>query len=187
MFEHLKHQYEKANKRELKIEELLNQYKDEIALLAKHIWEQTPTAKNNPNVKVPEWFSETMLKRGHGFLSLAYSTPTTWVVFPEYADNFSMVVFKKSDDDTVLKKIEKLKTRYYNEPKDSKMANTIAKKTISSLNVKQITKQKNVIKIEDDNVIIFSFPTPTLQYVLVALGAPEEMIRLATSQYQTTG
>ena len=62
------------------------------------------------------------------------------------------------------------------------MANDVAKKSISSINVKQINKIKNVIKVEDNNIVIFSFPSNVLKFVLIALGAPDEMIRLATKE-----
>jgi hypothetical protein len=174
-------QFLESQEVEYNIETVIDEYKDEIVAFANYIWSQTPTAQKNPHLTIPEWFKETMLKRGNGFLSLAYSTGTNWIVFPEYANGFSMVVFKKQNHKDI-QKIERLKTRYYNDPKDAKMANDVAKKSISSINVKQINKIKNVIKVEDNNIVIFSFPSNVLKFVLIALGAPDEMIRLATKE-----
>lgn len=153
---------------------LLKVYKPEINALTNILWENSDAYKNNPFQLLPKWFQEIMLKRGEGMLRIAMTVKMNWVVFPEYAPNYSLVVYKKSNEDSI-KKLKRLQMRYFENisaPKSDEFA-----RMATSIYNKQIltNKNKTVIKLEDELLLMFSFPTTMLRNVLVALGASPDI------------
>ena len=102
-------------------------------------------------------------------LRIAMGVNQPYVIFPEYSPNFSLIVYKKEEND-VIKRLKRLQMRYFDDvsaPKADEYA-----KLASSIFTMQVTqdKQKNVIKLEDDILLLFSFPTEQLRSVLITLG-----------------
>lgn len=149
--------------------DLIKLYKPEIKNYTEVLWKNSDTYKEKPYSILPEWFSRIMLKRGEGMLRIAMGINQPYVIFPEYSPNFSMIVYKKEENEAI-KRLKRLQMRYFDNisaPKADEYA-----KLASSIFTMQVTqdKQKNVIKLEDDILIIFSFPTEQLRSVLITLG-----------------
>lgn len=153
---------------------LLQVYKPEINALTKLLWQNSDTYKNNPFQLLPKWFQEIMLKRGEGMLRIAMTVKMNWVIFPEYAPNYSLVVYKKNNEESI-KKLKRLQMRYFENisaPKSDEFA-----RLATAIYNKQIltNKNKSVIRLEDELLLMFSFPTSMLRGVLVTLGASPDI------------
>lgn len=155
--------------------DLIKTYAKEIELLTEALWKNTATAKSNPFASMPEWFEKIMEKRIEGMLQISIAATHPWVVFPEYVPNYSLVLYKKVDGEMV-KKIKRLQMRYFDNLSAPK-SDEFAKKATSIFNVR-VTKMHNkkVIRLEDEVLLVYSFPTIMLNTVLATLGVPEQSI-----------
>lgn len=153
--------------------EIVQLYKPEIDLLTNLLWKSSKNYKENPYRPMPQWFEQIMMKRAEGMLSIALSVNYPWVVFPEYANNFSLIIFKKENAE-VIQKLKRLQMRYFKNL-DAEKSDEFARKATSIYNSKLVSKDKVVIKLEDEFILLFSFPTKILRSVLITLGAPEDI------------
>lgn len=153
---------------------LLKVYSPEIKSLTKVLWENSDVYKENPYQLLPKWFQNIMLKRGEGMLRIVMTVPMPWVVFPEYVPNYSLVVYKKQNEESI-KKLKQLQMRYF-ENISAPKSDEFARLATSIFNKQVLVEQrKNVIKLEDEMLLMFSFPTTMLRSVLIALGASPDI------------
>lgn len=157
-------------------DKLFESYSPEINILTKLLWQNSNNYKNNPYQQLPTWFKNIMLKRGEGMLKISMSVTYPWVFFPEYVPNYSLAVYKKINE-TSIKKLKRLQMRYFDNVSAPK-SDEFARIATSIYNKKILSHQnKNVIKLEDEFFIIFSFPTTMLKNVLLVLGASNDLFK----------
>lgn len=148
-------------------------YGDELSALAQGTWSLSPTAQKRPYM--PEWFDDIVSRRGVGMLSLLFYANYPWVVFPEFIPGFSTVAFHKKPEKKRPIKPKRLQIRYFQgiEALDYDM---LIQKSVSVLCRKSLKKSQGMLKLEDDNLITFIFPSYLLTDVLRSLGMPKEEI-----------
>ena len=149
-------------------------YKIELSSLAQGTWSLSPTSKKRPTM--PPWFDDVVSKRGEGMLSLLFYANYPWIVFPEFVPGYSAVAFHKTTEHTKPIKPKRLQLRYF-EGVEALNTDMLIQRAVSVLCKRWLNKSDGMIKLEDDNLITFVFPSRILSEVLTALGMPrEEMI-----------
>lgn len=156
-----------------KTQELSLIYKPEFTGLAQKTWSSSPTSKKNPTM--PPWFDDVVSTRGFGMLNIMIFTDYPWIVFPEFVPNFSIIAFHRKKKNTKPVKLEELQMKYF-EGVEGLDADKILQKAVSILCKRWITKHKGIMKLEDENMIIFMFPSEMLKKVLLALGLPKSQL-----------
>lgn len=150
---------------------LEEKYKPEFSGLAQATWSLSPTAKKRP--VMPIWFDDVVSKRGFGMLSLMNQASHPWLVFPEFVPGFSLVAFHKTKKNKKPVKLKDLQLRYF-QGFEALDADMLVQKAVGITCKKWVSKNKGIMKLADDNLLMFMFPSDLLKKVLLALGMPRE-------------
>lgn len=152
---------------------LKDKYQPEFSGLAQKTWSLSPTAKKKPIM--PDWFNDVVSKRGQGMLSLMNQANYPWLVFPEFVPNHSLIAFHRQKPKSKPEKLQNLHLRYF-QGVEGLDADMLVQKAVSITCKKWMQRHPGIMKLEDETLLMFMFPSDLLKKVLFALGMPENEI-----------
>lgn len=146
-------------------------YQPELSGLAQATWSLSPTAKIKPIM--PVWFDDVVSKRGKGMLNIMHNASYPWVVFPEFVPYYSVVAFHRQKRKRKPVQLKELQLRYF-QGVEALDVDMLVQRAISVICNRWLKQNGGIMKLVDDNFIIFMFPSEMLPNILQALGMPKE-------------
>lgn len=149
-------------------------YRGDVASLCQALWGVANPKQSE--VRSPEWFNEIVESQIKSMLLTIFSSPQTWVIFPEPLPGFSVVVYKKPRGAASPAPQQQLKLRHHTLDQFSELARLVEKAAIKLLKRVTSDPENDVAKLENEELTLFLFPRPKMTAYLTALGFSEEQI-----------
>lgn len=149
-------------------------YKGPTGSLCQAIW-----GVANPKqaaVASPEWFNEIVELQIKSMLMLVFSSPQSWVIFPEPIPGFATVVYKKPRGAANEAPQQKLGLRHHSLDQFSELAQLVEKAAVTLMRKALNDSSGDVVELENEDTHVFVFPRVKMEPYLKAMGFSDDQI-----------
>lgn len=152
-------------------------YKEPVQNLCQSCWRiaQATNDKVAQIKEVPVWFTEIVQVHVKAMLALCFSAPNQWLVFPEFLEGYSLVVYKfeKKTQSLISPNVVSSSKRL----QDVSDIGRMVEKTIVQIIKGYTLANGSVIEMENEDGMFYIFPKIKLIQYLKELGFTDDQIQ----------